>query len=134
MRLIVFGASGKTGREIVTQALERGHQVTAFVRRPKNSAYLTNDCRLHAATSWTLRLLMRRCRPRRRSHRTRTSSLSRSVQHSFARNTEYVDAMKKHGVRRIVCETALGVGDSTGRLGVYYTLFVIPFISSLLLV
>ncbi|HET6463208.1 MAG TPA: NAD(P)H-binding protein, partial [Candidatus Krumholzibacteria bacterium] len=39
-----------------------------------------------------------------------------------------VDAMKKHGVRRIVCETALGVGNSTGRLGVYYTFLVIPFI------
>lgn len=31
-RLLVFGASGSTGREIVSQALERGLQVTAFVR------------------------------------------------------------------------------------------------------
>jgi len=34
MRVIVFGASGGTGREIVRQALEAGHQVTAFVRTP----------------------------------------------------------------------------------------------------
>jgi hypothetical protein len=39
-----------------------------------------------------------------------------------------VEAMKTHRVRRLVCETALGVGDSAGRLGLYYTLFVIPFI------
>jgi putative NADH-flavin reductase len=35
MRLLVFGASGKTGRELIRQALERGHAVDAFVRRPE---------------------------------------------------------------------------------------------------
>jgi putative NADH-flavin reductase len=32
MKIIVFGASGNTGREIVKQAIARGHSVTAFVR------------------------------------------------------------------------------------------------------
>ncbi len=32
MRLLVFGASGRTGREVVRQALARGFNVTAFVR------------------------------------------------------------------------------------------------------
>jgi uncharacterized protein YbjT (DUF2867 family) len=32
MNLLVFGASGKTGREVVRQALARGLNVTAFVR------------------------------------------------------------------------------------------------------
>ena len=32
MKLLVFGASGKTGREVVRQALARGYAVTAFVR------------------------------------------------------------------------------------------------------
>jgi len=32
MKLLVFGASGKTGREVVRQALARGFHVTAFVR------------------------------------------------------------------------------------------------------
>jgi hypothetical protein len=36
--------------------------------------------------------------------------------------------MQRHGVRRLVCETSLGVGSSFGRLGLYYTLFTIPFI------
>ncbi|MBI2428045.1 MAG: SDR family oxidoreductase [Ignavibacteriales bacterium] len=40
-----------------------------------------------------------------------------------------IAAMKKHSVRRIVCETSLGVADSRGKLGLYYTLFVIPFIT-----
>ena len=34
MRILVFGASGGLGREIVRQALEHKHSVTAFVRVP----------------------------------------------------------------------------------------------------
>jgi putative NADH-flavin reductase len=34
MRLTVFGASGKTGRRLVEQALDAGHAVTAVVRDP----------------------------------------------------------------------------------------------------
>lgn len=34
MKLIIFGASGKTGRQLVEQALAQGHAVTAFVRNP----------------------------------------------------------------------------------------------------
>ncbi|MCA1010315.1 NAD(P)-dependent oxidoreductase [Halobacillus halophilus] len=32
MKIIIFGASGRTGHPLVSQALERGHEVTAFVR------------------------------------------------------------------------------------------------------
>jgi putative NADH-flavin reductase len=32
MNVVVFGASGRTGRLVVEQALEKGHAVTAFVR------------------------------------------------------------------------------------------------------
>src|SRR5829696_7051963 len=34
MRLTVFGATGGVGRHVVTQALDRGDQVTAYVRNP----------------------------------------------------------------------------------------------------
>lgn len=37
-------------------------------------------------------------------------------------------AMETHRVPRLVCETSLGIGDSAGRMGLYYTLFVIPVI------
>ncbi len=36
MKLFVIGATGRTGREIVEQALARGHRVTAFVRSPES--------------------------------------------------------------------------------------------------
>ena len=34
MRIAVFGATGATGRHVVDQALEAGHEVTALVRNP----------------------------------------------------------------------------------------------------
>ena len=36
MKLFVLGATGRTGREVVQQALARNHHVTAFVRSPEN--------------------------------------------------------------------------------------------------
>ncbi len=35
MKLIIFGATGRTGIPLVEQALSEGHQVKAFVRTPK---------------------------------------------------------------------------------------------------
>lgn len=34
MRIVVFGATGRTGSTVAEQALGRGHEVTAFVRTP----------------------------------------------------------------------------------------------------
>lgn len=34
MNIVIFGASGKTGHQLVRQALEQGHTVIAFVRDP----------------------------------------------------------------------------------------------------
>ena len=45
-RLLVFGASGGTGREIISQALERGLQVTAFVRELARLAVRHDNLRI----------------------------------------------------------------------------------------
>lgn len=42
MKLIVFGASGGTGKLVVQKALEQGHDVTAFVRSPEKLG-ITHD-------------------------------------------------------------------------------------------
>src|SRR5262249_51212181 len=34
MRIAIFGASGRTGRQLVEQAVAKGHQVTAMARHP----------------------------------------------------------------------------------------------------
>ena len=36
MKIIVFGANGKTGQEVIKQALSKGMEVTAFVRNAEN--------------------------------------------------------------------------------------------------
>ena len=38
MKLLLIGASGRTGRQLLAEALRRGHQVTALVRTPAKLA------------------------------------------------------------------------------------------------
>jgi len=45
LKIIIFGASGRTGLHLIKQALERGHEVTAFARTP-NKISIDHD-RLH---------------------------------------------------------------------------------------
>jgi putative NADH-flavin reductase len=129
MRVIVFGATGGTGREIVKQALERGHDVTAFVRNPAKLGFsherlsvargdVMDATSVHAAMPGHDVVLVA---IGHRHYLGPSHVLSRGTQN-------IVDAMKTHFVRRLVCETSLGVSDSFGLLGLYYTLFVIPVI------
>jgi putative NADH-flavin reductase len=46
MKLVVLGATGGTGLEIVRQAVERGHSVTAFVRSPGRLGPLADRIRV----------------------------------------------------------------------------------------
>lgn len=62
MNLVVFGATGGTGRLLLAQALERGHSVTAFVRStPADDSLagadrvVTGDARNEAAVASALR-------------------------------------------------------------------------------
>ncbi len=129
MRILVIGATGGTGRELVRQALKRGHPVTALVRNParmrESHANLTvikgnvmDPASLAPAMQGQDAVV---CALGHKRWLGPSNILSQGTQN-------IVDAMKAAGVRRLVVETALGVGGSTGRLGLYYTLFVIPFI------
>src|SRR6266550_4683845 len=46
MKLVIFGATGRTGQLLVRQARERGHDVTAFVRDPAKLAGVGNGVRI----------------------------------------------------------------------------------------
>jgi putative NADH-flavin reductase len=46
MRVVVFGATGRTGRLLVEGALARGHDVTAFVRAPDKLGVLRDRVRV----------------------------------------------------------------------------------------
>jgi putative NADH-flavin reductase len=129
MRVLIIGATGGTGRQLVSQALEGGHRVTAFVRDPHRVG-LRHE-RLMVAQGNVLDY------PSLESAVRGQDGVLCALGHKrwfypnriLSRGTEnLVRAMETHGVRRLVCETALGIGDSRGRAGLYYTLFVAPFI------
>ncbi len=46
MNILIFGASGTTGHELVNQALEQGHIVTAFVRNPAKLKITHNNLKI----------------------------------------------------------------------------------------
>lgn len=129
MNLLIIGASGGTGRELVRQALGLGHTVTAFVRNPKRFSLrhdrlsvaqgnVLDEASVDAAVQGKDAVLSALGHKRWFIKTTILSEGTRNI----------IGAMEKHGVRRFVCETALGIGDTRGRMGLYYTFFVEPLI------
>ena len=129
MRILVIGGTRGTGREVVKQALERGHHVVALARNP--SKINTQHERLRVVQGDVMKpesldAAMANvdavvCALGHKRWLGPSKILSEGTRN-------IVRAMQTHGVKRLVVETALGVGDSAGRLGIYYTLFTIPVI------
>ena len=46
MKIAVLGATGPSGLQVVQEALERGHEVTAIVRNPEKLAESVKDEKL----------------------------------------------------------------------------------------
>lgn len=129
MRLLVIGSTGGTGRALVEEALRRGHEVTAFARRP--GKVKVGHERLTIAEGNVLDLASLDAAVRGQDAVLCALGHKRwlypnRILSDGTRNL--VAAMESHGVRRLVCETSLGIGDSYGRMGLYYTLFVGVFI------
>lgn len=128
-RILIIGATGGTGRQLVNQALERGYQVTALVRDPSKlrivSPQLTVlrgdvlDYPSIEAAMKAQEAVISALGHKRYFYPTR-------IQSEGTRNV--LRAMEAQGVSRFVCETALGIGDDAGRMGLNYTLFTIPVI------
>jgi putative NADH-flavin reductase len=126
---LILGATGGTGRQLVVQALERGSAVTALVRDPSrlqiDHPQLTViqgdvlDCASVEAAMRGQEAVVSALGHKRFFYPTRILS-------EGTRNI--LRAMETHRVPRLVCETSLGIGDSAGRMGLYFTLFTIPVI------
>ena len=129
MRLLVIGATGGTGRELVKQALAQGHQVTAFVRDPArlriehaNLRVATGDVLDYATVEAAMRgqdAVLSALGHKRFFYPNR-------IQSEGMRNI--LKAMQTCEVPRLICETALGIGSSVGRLGLPHTFFIMPLI------
>jgi putative NADH-flavin reductase len=127
LRLLIIGATGGTGRELVQQALAQGHHVTAMVRTPSkmdtqhpNLRVLRGDVMDY--NSVELAMLGQEAVLSALGH-THFFGPSRILSEG-TRNI--LKAMKSCRVRRFVCESSLGVGDAVGRLGLPATLLFAP--------
>jgi putative NADH-flavin reductase len=69
MKLFVIGATGRTGLEIVYQALARGHHVTAFVRSPESITLRNERLTVLKGMSRTKTNFLTRCKVTMRSFR-----------------------------------------------------------------
>lgn len=119
MRLLVVGASGGTGRLLVDQALDAGHQVTALVRDPARLPLRHDRLRVHMADVMrpdTLAvgghdavLCAIGTMPESPADRPR---MQRGVPVCSEGTRHLVGAMRDAGVRRLVVESAASVGES----------------------
>jgi uncharacterized protein YbjT (DUF2867 family) len=128
MNLLIIGATGGTGQQLVTQALDRGHRVTTFVRRLPRAE---SGPGLTPAVGNVLDpASLDRAMPGQDAV---LSALGHKrwlgPTHILSEGTRnLIGAMGRHGVRRFVCETTLGISDTWWQMGLYYTLFVRPVI------
>ena len=116
MKIAIFGATGGTGRELIAQALDQGHHVTAQARSPEVLADMehpelevmpgdvlkTDD--VERAVVGQEAIL---CAIGAGAGRT-------SLREDGTRNI--VTAMESSGFSRLVCLSSLGVGDSRANL------------------
>ena len=122
MRLVIFGPTGGTGRRLVERAIAGGHDVTAFVRDPRKltarherlrvvvgDAFDPESVREAVAGNEVVICVLGSRKPsnplfpRRPGDPNGVASVG---------SENIISAMKEHGLRRFVCQSAWGVGES----------------------
>ncbi len=127
MKLLIFGATGGTGRQLVAQALAQGHDVTGFARGAASLGISHPNLSLISGDV-TDATAVQRVVP---GHDAVLCAIGApawvrtTVRADGTRNI--VDAMERAGVRRLVCQSSLGIGDSSKvALPFYLKRLVIP--------
>ena len=129
MKVLVLGSTGGTGRLIVREAAAKGHSVVALVRskaRANNLAgaqLIEGDARDEEALGRALQ----GCSGVISSIGTGMSPF-REVTLLSTATRALVQAMSRQGVRRLVCITGLGAGDSRGHGGFLFDTLILPLL------
>jgi len=128
-KILVLGATGGTGRLIVSQALARGHQVTVLVRslakasELKGAKLIVGDIRDETALREALKgqdaVVSALGTP---------ASPFREVTLLSTATRALVNAMKAEHVSRLVCITGMGAGDSAGHGGRLFDNVIFPLL------
>ena len=119
MELLVFGATGSVGRHVVGQALERGHAVRAFVRDPSGLGVEHEGLTVVEGDVLDLASVEGAMGGREGAVLCSLGAGRKGGVRSVG-TRNIVRAMKKAGVRRLVCQTTLGIGESSGNLNFFW--------------
>src|SRR5919112_6336746 len=128
MKVLIIGATGATGKILMREALAQGHQVTALARNP--SAVAPEDYRLRVLECSALDVSsVEAAVAGQDAVLVALGTRSSRPTTLFSESTHNViGAMDKHGVRRLVCITGIGAGDSKGHVGFLYDRIILPFV------
>ena len=118
MRVLICGATGSIGSQTVDKALKKGHEVTAFARSPeklddkenlhKAQGDVMDAKSLEAAMSGQEAVIVTFGAP------VNWSTLT-SVPNLCTQGTiNIMNAMKQHKVKKLICMTGIGAGNSKG--------------------
>ena len=129
MRIFVIGATGATGQQIVERGLTQGHDITALVRNPDK--FKMQHKFLHVVKGDILdRVSLDAVHQQDAvisSLGTRKISLEPvTLLSEGTKNLVWV--MERHVVKRLICITGLGAGDSKGHGGFLYDKLILPLI------
>lgn len=126
MKMVIFGATGKVGRRMVDQALEQGHEVTAFVRNPEKLGVQRQNLKIKQGDVLDPAAV-------RDAIRGQDAVLCAIGMPLFnkeglrAKGTDIIVAMMQEvGVQRLICLSGLGTGDSWDILSFKYKYFIFP--------
>lgn len=110
MKIAVFGASRGVGLEVVRQALEQGHSVTAFARNPSFPENL--DLEVVRGNALDLEVVSKVVQGQDAVVIALGTGSQAGDQTRSQGTAHIVQAMQQQGVRRVVAVSSFGVGDS----------------------
>ena len=126
MHVLVLGATGGVGRLVVEEALKRRHQVTALVRSPRKLGGLANRVRVVEGDALDASAVQKAVSGR---DAVIYALGAGNVRHTtlFSDSTRVLlTAMKQHRVRRLICVTGVGAGETKGHGGFLYDWILYP--------
>jgi putative NADH-flavin reductase len=123
MKLLVIGASGRTGRQVVEQALGHGHEVTAFARDAARMGPPRPGVRIVEGDATVYEQLAPAVDGQDAVISVIGGGDGREVHVYSDATANLIRAMTARGVRRLVVLSAAGAGDISGQLPVRYRLF-----------
>lgn len=113
MKIAVFGATGKTGTEIIKQALDKGHTLSAFVRDPARLPVKDDRISLFTGDIFDETKVNEAVQGQDAVIVALGAGQSLGKTSIRATGTEnIINAMRIHGVSRLIVMTAMGTGES----------------------